>query len=451
MSVTSPEPRNLKGSGIRSQNTREKVFVNRSPVLDQSKRICAYRLDFIECAKRYDGLSVRTPGGEAVNAFLEASPPETVTSGRRGFVKCGLEEAGSLMGHAAWKGKIVPVLDAAALEKGTMPELSSMLGTFCLDNLVFIETMKPLFSSHCIATIGVAHQEEAALSAHVWSLKSFLVTPFATSVDTREAFDLACRAGFDLFHGEFFRKPSVLTKASISPNHALLLSLSAHAARDADITVVEEIFKKNPDLTFGLLNLVRSAFFHVPEDVTSIKQAITLLGYKNLQKWASLMLFTINHSDPSTNPLFENALVRARTMETAAAQGLKDAAYMTGIFSIVPALFDVGIEEIVAKANFAFEIREALLFRKGTLGAMLEIVEGIERGAYEKTNEMAHTLGIGLDAFLAAQSTAFAECAAPRHTPPQARGMEEAKRLPQEAAPTEKPSWLSRVHGFFRR
>jgi EAL and modified HD-GYP domain-containing signal transduction protein len=313
--------------------------------------------------------------------------------------------------------------------------------------------------------IDVAGREEGKIETIISGFKDLPVRAIATSVNTPEDFDLCSRLGFELFLGEFFRKPSVFTRSSISPNHALLLDLSARTARDDDIRTIEEIFKKNPDLTFGLFNLVRSAYFHTSSDGTSIKQAITLLGYKNLQKWAALMLFTINHSDPSSNPLFENVLVRAATMELAASKlrrkGLSDAAYMTGIFSLVPALFDVRMEEMVEKANFGEEIREALLEGAGSLGAMLNVVEQLERGAYEKCTNQVEEAGIDLEHFLSAQASAFAECSAltvPRDGDAVDREPAphpfEQKKLPshdmvrREAVP--KASWFKRVHAFFR-
>jgi EAL and modified HD-GYP domain-containing signal transduction protein len=448
----------------------QRVFANRSPILDTSKRICAYQLDFIETVKMFDGVRVREPEPTALAKFLDTTDPNSITSGRISFVKSDMKGLKSFIDHPNWKGKIIPELDSAALEGENAGELLKIREKgkfkFCLDNLVFVETMRPLLSPDCFARIDTAVAEEADLSAVMWSLKSFLVTTLAFSVDTRETFELCCRAGFDLFHGEFFRKPSILTKNSISPNHALLLSLSAHAAREADISVVEGIFKKNPDLTFGLFNLVRSAFFHVSADVTSIRQAIAMLGYKNIQKWASLMLFTINHSDPSSNPLLENALVRARTMEMAAEnlqkKGLSDAAYMTGIFSLVPALFDIRMEEIVAKASFGEEIRDALLEQKGSLGLMLRIVAGLEKGKYDECNETARELGIELDRILSAQTTAIAECA----PTPERRNKQETWRAPGDPSAGErgrpvsprpagaapgKASWLQRIHAFFAR
>ena len=472
MLFMSGEPSAGQGSKKESRTGHQsgpgKVFANRSPILDLTKRVWAYALDFVEIVKTKNGSQPRTPSDASVAAFLDTSAPRSITSGHMAFVKTNVQALAGLSGRANWKGRIVLDFDLSGPEGEDVVGLLRCLGRekapFCLSNVALTEATRPLFFSDSFVKVDVAGQKEADLEAIMSGFRNLPVRAVATSVDTREEFDLCSRLGFELFHGEFFRKPSVLTRSSISPNHALLLDLSARTAQDEDIETIDNIFKKNPDLTFGLLNLIRSAFFHVSKDVTSIRQAITLLGYKNLQKWAALMLFTISHSDPSSDPLFENVLVRARTMELAAGKsrrkGLGDAAYMTGIFSLVPALFGVPIEEMVAKANFGEEIREALLAGTGRLGAMLNIVEELERAAYEKCSMRTEEAGVGLEHFLSAQAAAFVDCSAltaPRNgdeageAPPVRRP--EQRTLPSsEARGREQPqktSWFKRIHAFF--
>jgi EAL and modified HD-GYP domain-containing signal transduction protein len=445
-----------------------KVFANRSPILDLTKRIWAYALDFVEIVKTENGQQPRGPSDASVARFLDTSAPRTLTSDHMAFVKTDTQALGMISDRAAWKGKIVFDFDLSAPEGedivGLLRHLDREKVPFCLSNVALTEATRPLFFSNCFVKVDATDRKEADLEAIMSGLRDLPVRTIATSVNTREDFDLCSRLGFELFHGEFFRKPSVLTRSSISPNHALLLDLSARTAQDADIGTIEGIFKKNPDLTFGLLNLVRSAFFHVPKDVTSIRQAIVLLGYKNLQKWAALMLFTINHSDPSSDPLFENVLVRARTMELAAGKlrrkGLSDAAYMTGIFSLVPALFGVRMEEMVEKANFGEEIREALLEGTGRLGAILNIAEELERAAYEKCSMRTQEAGVGLVHFLSAQAAALAGCSvltAPQNGDEADRETSHAllgqKSLPSSGAPGQeqspKTSWFKKVQALF--
>ncbi len=460
---------NKRGSRVGRQPVPGKIFANRSPILDLTRRTWAYQLDFVEIVKTENGSQPQKPSDTSVSAFLDVSAPRSLTSGRMAFVRTDPQALGRLSGRADWKGKVVFDFGLSAPVGEDVIGLLGCLDRekvlFCLSNVALTEATKPLFTSDCFVKIDIADRKEGDLETIISPFRDLPVRIIATSVNTPEDFDLCSRLGFELFHGDFFRKPSVLTKSSISPNHTLLLDLSARTARDEDIRTIEEIFKKNPDLTFGLFNLVRSAYFHTSNDVTSIKQAITLLGYKNLQKWAALMLFTISHSDPSSNPLFENVLVRATTMELAASKlrrkGLSDAAYMTGIFSLVPALFDVRMEEMVEKANFGEEIQEALLEGTGRLGAMLSVVEELERAAYEKCTTRIEETGVDLEHFFSAQATALIECSAltaPRNEDqadcePPPRPFEQ-KSHSLSATPrrerSPKASWFKRIHAFFR-
>ena len=443
-----------------------KVFANRSPILGLAKHIKAYQLDFLEIVRTENGRQPQKASDASTSSFLDTLNPRPLTSGRMAFVKIDAHDVNMFCGKTDWKGKIVLDLDLSASEgedvSGLLKSLAGEKTTFCLSGVPLTEESKRLLPPGCFVKIDVRNRKEGELEAILSAFGKLPLQVIADSVDTWEDFKACSRLGFELFCGDFFRKPSALARNSISPNHALLLDLSTRAAHEEDIRTIEEIFKKNPDLAFGLFNLIRSAYFHVPKDVTSIKQAVTLLGYKNLQKWAALMLFNINHSDPSSNPLFENALVRAATMEHAASKlrkkGLSDAAYMTGILSLVPALFDVRLEAMVENANFGEEIGEALLKGAGPLGAMLAVVEALEKGAYEKCIEQAEQAGVSFESFLSAQASAYVECSTLTDARDQDKPVEEMsfrktgqKSIPSPIAGHESSpkSWLKRVQSFF--
>lgn len=445
---------------------QSKVFLSRSPILDSAGHISAYQLDFVEIVKTENGPEASKPSDASICAFLDAQEPHSLALGRATLIRTNTLALDRLSDRTGWKDEIVFDIDLAGPEKedivGLLERLKREKVNFCLSNMALTEQTKMLFSPDCFVKVDVAGRNEGELQAIVSGLQSHPVRIIATSVKTRDVFDACSRLGFMLFHGPFFREPLAQATGSISPNHALLLDLAARTAREEDIRTIEEIFKKNPDLTFGLFNLVRSAYFRVAGDVTSIRQAITLLGYKDLQKWAALMLFTINHSDPSANPLFENVLVRARTLELASGhlrkKGLSDAAYMTGIFSLVPALFGVPMEKMVEKANLGEEIRDALLSRTGRLGAMLDIIEEIEKGEYEKCAKRTEEAGVDLERFLIARATALADYFT-LTTPKKGEATEREqpsleKRTPPFHGPAKrdplpKKSWFGKVRAFF--
>ena len=436
------------------------VFVNRSVVLDSGRSISAYRLSFLMVPAHADNGTVAKPDVQHLASILESIGPDIIAGERATFVRVD-EPLDNLRINEKWKTRIILDVPFSNVQRGN-GDASEGRGDekprLCIGDIPVLEDAIPLLPFPCHLKLDPHGLSAAELSKAMSVLKGLPVVTVATAVDTPERFDACVRAGFDLFEGEFFAKPPVSGQKAISPNHLLLLELSARTSREEDVDAIEAIFKKNPDLSFGLLNLVNSAFFRVSEHIASIRQAIALLGYQNLHKWVALMLFSINHADPSSNPLFDRALIRARTMEFAAAgqsdkvQG--DAAYMTGIFSLVPTLFGLSLEKILEKVNFPDGIKDALLKRSGKLGLLLDTAEGLERGEYNDGGKPPVELGISLVDLLSAQTRAimdseletFKTKAACAQNRPQSVGPKEASSQPSgDDRIRKKPSLFRRI------
>lgn len=393
----------------------EDLFLNRSPIIDREWRIFAYQLDFLTARETNIGVYWDRLDPSLLALALDSTDPLTLTDGRPGFAKINLKAVDGLVIRDRWDQKIIlEIGDPAAKAEIIVNPLKSV--RFCVSELVFARdrNLEVLFSSPGFAKIHAGNRGKPELYQTLAALKGLPVSTIATGVSTKEDFDIAFEAGFDLFHGEFLRTGSAGAGRAISRSQAALLDLWEHTAGDEEIAVVEGIFRKDPKVNSAL----RRAF----GSHGSIRQAISVLGHENLRKWAALMLFTIDHPNPSSDPLYENALVRARAMELIAGQlearGLNGAAYMTGLFSLVPGLFDLPIEEFMSGRRVDEEIRKALVTRDGNLGAVLNVVEEFERGWYEKCGRRAEKLGIGMKGLLAAETTAIIECPAWRSLRP---------------------------------
>ncbi len=436
------------------------VFVNRSLILDSNRSISAYRLSFLIAPAHPDSGTVAKPDLERLTSILESIDPDVIAGDRAAFIKVD-EPLGNLRISERWKTRIILDVPLSNVQRGNGDSSGGWRDEkprLCISDISVLEDAIPLLPFPCHVKLDPYGLSAAELSKTISALKGLPVVTIATAVDTPERFEACVRAGFDLFEGEFFTKSPVSGQKAISPNHLLLLELSARTNREGDFDAIEAIFKKNPDLSFGLLNLVNSAFFRVSEHITSIRQAVALLGYQNLHKWVALMLFSINYSDPSSNPLFDRALIRARTMEfVAVGQSGKvqgDAAYMTGIFSLVPTLFELSLEKILEKVNFPDSIKDALLKRSGELGLLLDTVEKLERGEYDNGLDPPANLGISLVDLLSAQTRAIldseaeafkAKAAYTRNRPQNVRPEEFSSRRPSHDRIRERPSLLRRI------
>jgi EAL and modified HD-GYP domain-containing signal transduction protein len=374
--------------------------MTRKPLLDRNKSIFGYEVSFRDTNGLSPDLAPVSSPGDALALFLGMNRFGQLAGDRMALVRLGPDLV---------KDDIVTLLPA---DKGvldisdgdTHPDLVERCKTlrqqgykFCLSNFRHDGAFSPFLQLAEFVQIPVSGEDRSAVAENMSLVRKLPAKIIASGVHTAEDYEYCSGLGFDLLKGSFYYRPSALAPKSVSPSQLLLLELAAHLARDDDMHLVERIFKKNPDLTFGILKLINSAFFRVQQRVTSVRQAIALLGYENLQKWVALLLFTVDHRDHAHNPLVEKALVRGRMMEMLAervtgSKTVADSAFITGILSFAHVLFGVKPDEFLEKLNLAIEINEALLLRQGVLGTLLAITEHLDDEDYEAVEEKLPTV-----------------------------------------------------------
>ncbi len=185
-------------------------------------------------------------------------------------------------------------------------------------------------------------------------------------------------------------------------------------AREEEFHVIEKIFRQNPKLNIKLLQFMNSAAFYTAQKITSIGQAIALLGYRNLQKWVTLLLFAGEGYDMKSTPLFERAVLRGRIMELLTAKHTSnrsetDTAFITGVFSLIDTLLQSPLEGILKEMNLSEEINNALLHRDGKLGALVTVIEDLEQEKYETLEEHLNNLNINLEELFRVENDAIIE------------------------------------------
>ena len=235
----------------------------------------------------------------------------------------------------------------------------------------------------------------------------------AGCVEDGESFIRYRDLGFELFQGPFLTKSSGDESPSISSSQEVLLQLFNDLRANKDIVVIERTFKDNPKLAYGLLQLMNSAFFRAGRRVASIGQAITMLGYENLQKWVVLLLFTVDHRDAQSHPLIEKALLRSRLMESLAKKTgewvLADSAFITGMLSFMNVFFNLKPEEVTQKLNLVQEIQDALVRKEGVLGTLLALAEKTDRQEYDGMDEEIEALKLSAEDVLWAETNAIVD------------------------------------------
>ena len=274
-----------------------------------------------------------------------------------------------------------------------------------------IERMLNISSIVKIDLIGCDRDKLPGL---VETFKKYKVKLLAEKVETQEEFEKCRELGFDYFQGYFFAKPSVISARSISPTQIVLLELSRFLAREEEFYVIEELFRKNPELHIKLLQFMNSAAFYTAHKINSIGQAISMLGYRNLQKWVTLLLFAEEGYDTRSAPLFERAVIRGRIMELMANRITRDVkaadmAFITGVLSLIDALLQIPLENVLKDFNLSDEIENALLSRDGVLGKMISAIENLEQENYDEVKHQLEGVNITPSELYTIESSAIIE------------------------------------------
>ncbi len=231
--------------------------------------------------------------------------------------------------------------------------------------------------------IDAQHNDAQTVAELAGGLARLPIRLIAQRVETREQMEICRDAGCHLFQGYYFARPDIVAGRKLSASQLGLIRLINLVARDAETVDVEDAFKREPGLAVNLLRLVNAVATGIGRRVDSLRQAVSILGRKQLLRWLQLLLMASpeNGCAPERNPLLQLAALRGRLMELLAQQvqphdrQFADQAFLAGIMSLMPAALGLPMDEILAQIAVGTDMRAALLTRGDTLGQLLALIE----------------------------------------------------------------------------
>jgi EAL and modified HD-GYP domain-containing signal transduction protein len=153
---------------------------------------------------------------------------------------------------------------------------------------------------------------------------------------------------------------------------------------DCELEDLDRAISNDLGVSFRLLRWINSAYFSLPRKVSSVREALMLLGVRNVRSWALLM--TLAGIDDQPSELIRTAMTRAKMCELVA-QSLDrpnpDAHFTVGLFSVVDAFMNMRMQDVLSELPLSPEVAAALLDQSGPLGEVLSWVLTYERGHFE--------------------------------------------------------------------
>lgn len=392
-------------------NDLQDIFLGRQPILDRHQQLFAYELLFRN-RRAEEGNSARfSDSNQATatviaHAFTEFSMADALGA-YQGFIRFDRGLLFSDLVHALPQRSVVLELqETVELTPETLARCEQLQRSgFVLaarERPELHDPAHPLLRLVQIVKVDTQRVNADGLRGIARTMKPLGKTLLAEKVETREAMQQCHDLGFDLFEGYYFARPTVIQGKRLKSSEGALLKLLALLAKDADSAEIEAVFKQEPVLTVNLLRLTNSAGSGMSTRISSLQQAIMLLGRRQLLRWLQLLLYSgISSGSPGVNPLLQLVATRGRLMELLAdrtpeaPQGgreLIDQAYMTGILSLMPTLIGGTMADVLAQLPVARLVHDALSDRVGVLGDLLCLVEYQEHPGSDEDAEKTDAL-----------------------------------------------------------
>jgi c-di-GMP-related signal transduction protein len=380
-------------------------FLGRQPIVGRSRELVAYELLFR--SSRANAAVILDDAYATANVIKHAFSDlgiESALGDRKGFINFDERLLMSDVIETLPKDRIVlELLEHVPMTPPVIERCQALRRAgyaLCLDDVVELsDGLKAVMPYISFVKVDVSVLKEPQITALAHELHAHDVQLLAEKVETSEQHDLCQSAGFDLFQGYFFARPTVLTGRSVQPSTRLLLEILRLITAQAEIEALENALRQAPDLTVRLLRIANSVAVQPTNKIYSLRNAILVLGRKPIGRIVQLMLFAQQwDGDLHTDPLVQTAAVRGRLMEEVAdSLGLskvRDRAFMVGILSLADSLFCQSLLDILDILNLDTTLHDALLHRRGHLGALLTLVEASENGDSPTFTSVARTLGL---------------------------------------------------------
>jgi c-di-GMP-related signal transduction protein len=393
--ASSPGPADGQPASNNLVATPEYVYLGRQPILDRSGALSAFELLFRSGATNFARVTDDADATSQVIARLIGDMGLGATLGD--YTGCVNVDRAVMMSDTVRllppERFVLEILETVVFDETLLSRCNELRRSgfrLALDDVSQVSpSLLAFLPCVDIVKIDFLACPRELLAELIGTVRQHGKVLLAEKVETPEDHDAAMRAGFELFQGYHFAKPQVLTSRRIASSRDALLRLLVLLSDEPEIVELEVELKRIPNLVIQLLRLLNSSAFRLARTISSLREAIMLVGMRQITHWARLLLFADGQIDAlRTNPLVQLCGTRARFMELAAGRTrpgdgrFADTASITGVFSLVHILFGVAIEDIVATLPIHADIRRALLERQGELGLLLNAAEAAESGEH---------------------------------------------------------------------
>jgi EAL and modified HD-GYP domain-containing signal transduction protein len=393
-------------------------YAARQPILDKSKKLFAYELLFRD---GIDNVFPDIDGDEATSKMIEASQfnmgISEFTGNKPAFINFTLETLSQGYPEMlAPEEVVVEILETIKPGKKLLAlckDLHKKGYILALDDYEHQSVWIHFYPYIKIIKIDIRQSGLDEIKEVLTAVKDHPhIKMLAEKVETYEEYNQMLQLGFDYFQGYFFAKPEMIKTKNLSPSQMAMAELLYETSKtELDLNSITSVFERDVSLSYKLLRYANSAIFRRRNEISTIKQALVILGSGELKRFIGLM-FAVTANPDKPSELINLAMTRAKFCELVA-QDIRSQldvsiAFLTGLLSMIDAILDEEMAVVLEKLPLSNEIKDPLLTKKGVMAALIKLVELIEQAEWDKTTIVIEKLKLDKDKVVEHYSQAVA-------------------------------------------
>lgn len=274
--------------------------------------------------------------------------------------------------------------------------IKSLGYTLALDDHDF-DPKWDIFLPHVdIIKVDVLESSYETIAKHVPKFLNAGVKLVAEKIETLEEFDRYEKLGFDYFQGYFFAKPEVLEKKSLPSTKVSMVELMSISSQvDFDFDKINDVVERDVTLSYMLLRFINNPMVNKRYKISSLRHALNFMGEVEIKKFIALIALA-NLNDNKAPELVNLSLVRAKFCELISKAKNESEnppkGFLVGLFSLLDALLDQTMDEVLERLPVMDEIKDALTDKESSLRDYLILARAFEQADWRTIKRVAKPL-----------------------------------------------------------
>lgn len=368
------------------------VYLTRQPIFDHNGVIYAFELLYRESSGKHKNEPSPDGGVTLFGVDLGA-----VSSGAKSLIKFDPDDIVFGVPRTLPPDSVAVEVSAKAADDGEvvyqLQNLKSGGYTVVLDDASESDAENELFKLCDLVKIDIGGSQKSAERMAELCQKANKQT-IAKNVETQSQLELAKKLGCKYMLGYFFAHPNIKPGGELQPLPANLMEVMRLMAQPMpEINDIVDVMSRDAAMCQKILRLINSVYFGVSNKVSSISQAILILGLDYLREWVYLMGMQKLSNNDNVEAM-KLALLLAkfcrRLSELIPEEAEKgDSFYLMGLMSMLV----FGSDRVLAQALDEFplsnDIKKGLLRRGGTYSDVFEMALAFVDGKWDEFDELS--------------------------------------------------------------